>query len=54
MDSGFDMENMNLNIGHGLANMQTRAQATGGDVDISSMPGEGTTILAWVPRTKTR
>ena len=49
---GFDMENMNLNIGHGLANMQTRAQSASGDVDISSMPGEGTTVLAWVPRTK--
>ena len=51
---GFDMENMNLSIGHGLANMQTRAQAAGGDVDISSMPGEGTTVLTWVPRAKTR
>jgi signal transduction histidine kinase len=51
---GFDMENMNLSIGHGLANMQTRAQAAGGDVDISSMPGEGTTVLAWVPRAKSR
>jgi len=51
---GFDMESMNLSIGHGLANMQTRAQAAGGDVDISSMPGEGTTVLAWVPRAKTR
>ena len=51
---GFEMENMNLSIGHGLANMQTRAQAAGGDVDISSVPGEGTTVLAWVPRAKTR
>ena len=51
---GFDMENMNLNIGHGLANMQTRAQAAGGDVDISSAVGEGTTVLAWVPRAKMR
>jgi signal transduction histidine kinase len=50
---GFDMEAMNLNIGHGLANMQTRAQSVGGDVDISSTPGDGTTVLAWVPRTKT-
>ena len=50
---GFDMEGMTLNIGHGLANMQTRAQTVGGDVDISSTPGEGTTVLAWVPRTKT-
>jgi two-component system, NarL family, sensor histidine kinase DevS len=50
---GFDMETKNLNIGHGLANMQTRAESAGGDVDISSVPGEGTTILAWVPRAKT-
>ena len=49
---GFDMEAMNLNIGHGLANMQTRAQSAGGDVDISSAPGEGTTVFAWVPHTK--
>ena len=49
---GFDMETKSQNIGHGLANMQTRAQSAGGDVDVSSVPGEGTTILAWVPRTK--
>lgn len=49
---GFDMETQTLNIGHGLANMQTRAQSAGGDVDVSSAPGEGTTILAWVPRVK--
>lgn len=49
---GFDMETRTLNIGHGLANMQTRAQSAGGDVDISSAAGEGTTILAWVPRVK--
>jgi len=47
---GFDMDSMNANIGHGLANMFTRARATGGEVDISSVPDEGTTILAWVPR----
>jgi signal transduction histidine kinase len=47
---GFDMESMNANIGHGLANMRTRARSIGGDVDISSAPNEGTTILAWVPR----
>jgi len=49
---GFDMETQSQNIGHGLANMQTRAQSAGGDVDVSSIPGEGTTILAWVPRNK--
>ncbi len=41
---------MSKSIGHGLANMQTRVRAVGGEVDISSVPGEGTTILTWVPR----
>jgi signal transduction histidine kinase len=50
---GFEMEKMTTTIGHGLANMQTRGRAAGGDVDISSIIGEGTTILAWVPRTLT-
>jgi signal transduction histidine kinase len=47
---GFDLEKMTANIGHGLANMQTRARAVGGEVDITSIMGDGTTILAWVPR----
>lgn len=47
---GFDPDKMSKSIGHGLANMQTRVRAVGGEVDISSAPGEGTTILAWVPR----
>ena len=47
---GFDLDKMSKSIGHGLANMQTRVRAVGGEVDISSAPGEGTTILAWVPR----
>ena len=47
---GFEMEKMNMTIGHGLANMQTRARSVGADVDISSVVGEGTTVLAWVPR----
>lgn len=47
---GFEMEKMNSSIGHGLANMQTRARNVGGEVDISSMRNEGTTVLAWVPR----
>lgn len=46
---GFDMSTINLTLGHGLANMQTRARNVGGDVEISSEPGTGTTILAWVP-----
>lgn len=47
---GFEMEKMNASIGHGLANMQTRVRAVGGDVDISSIVDDGTTVLAWVPR----
>jgi signal transduction histidine kinase len=48
---GFDLDTLQINIGHGLANMQTRVQAVGGDVEISSRPGDGTTVLVWVPRT---
>ncbi len=47
---GFDPETMNKSLGHGLANMQTRVRAVGGEVDIVSAPGEGTAILAWAPR----
>jgi len=50
---GFDMETMTTSIGHGLTNMQTRARNVGGDVDISSRRNEGTTILAWIPRSAT-
>ena len=50
---GFDMEKMNSSLGHGLANMQTRARNVGGEVDISSTRNEGTTVLAWVPRSST-
>ncbi|MEN4012928.1 MAG: GAF domain-containing sensor histidine kinase [Chloroflexota bacterium] len=46
---GFEPERMQLTIGHGLSNMHTRARNVGGDVEISSEPGGGTTILAWVP-----
>ena len=46
---GFAVEKMSTTIGHGLSNMQTRAHAVGGDVDITSAAGEGTTVLAWVP-----
>jgi len=47
---GFDMDGMRAAIGHGLANMQTRARNVGGEVDISSTPNDGTTVLAWIPR----
>ncbi len=47
---GFDLEKMSMAIGHGLSNVQTRARSVGGEVDITSILGEGTTIFAWVPR----
>jgi len=47
---GFDMEKMNQTLGHGLSNMHTRARHVGGDVEVASVFGEGTSILAWVPR----
>ena len=46
---GFEMEKVRMTIGHGLSNMGTRALNAGGEVDISSEPGQGTNILAWVP-----
>ena len=47
---GFDLVTANKAVGHGLANMQTRIVNVSGDLDITSAPGEGTSILAWVPR----
>jgi two-component system, NarL family, sensor histidine kinase DevS len=46
---GFDLGRTRQSLGHGLSNMQTRARNAGGDVDITSEPGQGTTLLAWVP-----
>ena len=47
---GFNMDSINSNIGHGLANIHTRARSLGGETDISSVLNEGTTILIWIPR----
>ncbi len=46
---GFDLRKMSVTLGHGLSNMHRRARKVGGDVEISSIPSEGTSILAWVP-----
>lgn len=46
---GFDMNKMRLALGHGLANMRTRAHKMGGDVEVNSAPGKGTSILTWIP-----
>lgn len=48
--AGFDLRKMSVTLGHGLSNMHIRARKVGGDVEITSYPTEGTTVLAWVPR----
>jgi signal transduction histidine kinase len=47
---GFDTGNEALRIGHGLANMQARAEGLGGVFDIRSKPDGGTTITLDLPR----
>jgi len=47
---GFDLQKINVTLGHGLSNMQARARKVGGDIEITSTHGNGTTVLAWVPR----
>ncbi len=46
---GFDVRKKNATLGHGLSNMSRRARKVDGDVEISSRPMGGTTVLAWVP-----
>jgi len=46
---GFNPGKTKVTIGHGLSNMKTRVVNAGGEVEISSEPGKGTTILAWIP-----
>jgi len=46
---GFDVRKKNATLGHGLSNMLRRARKVGGDMEISSHPMGGTTVLAWVP-----
>ena len=47
---GFDLQKMSVTLGHGLSNMHARARKVGGDVEFTSSHGDGTTVLAWVPR----
>ena len=47
---GFATEKMSMTLGHGLSNMHTRIRNASGEVEIISAPGEGTTVLAWLPR----
>lgn len=46
---GFDKRQLRMALGHGLANMVTRAHKVGGDIEINAEPGKGTKIRAWAP-----
>ncbi|MCP4143611.1 MAG: GAF domain-containing sensor histidine kinase [Chloroflexi bacterium] len=46
---GFSIDKMSMTLGHGLSNMHTRIRNAGGEVEITAIPGTGTTILAWLP-----
>jgi two-component system sensor histidine kinase DevS len=46
---GFDLTLTSLALGHGLANMRTRARKMGGDIKVNSGPGKGTSVLTWIP-----
>ena len=50
--SGFDTPRPGGRIGHGLTNMQARAEAAGGGMEVISIRKQGTTLLAWVPYVK--
>jgi two-component system sensor histidine kinase UhpB len=44
-----DMQKMGIDSSLGLLGMRERAAAVGGDVQIRSEPGRGTTVTARVP-----
>jgi signal transduction histidine kinase len=46
---GFDPARERVGPHLGLASMYERVQLLGGEIDLESIPGHGTTILAWVP-----
>ena len=50
--AGFDTPRPGGRIGHGLTNMQARAESAGGGMEVISIRKQGTTLLAWVPYVK--
>ena len=46
---GFDQTEPSLSNSLGLLGMRERAAILGGKVNISSAPGKGTTVTAWIP-----
>lgn len=49
---GFETPKSGGRIGHGLTNMQARAEAAGGGMEVVSIRKQGTTLLTWVPFVK--
>jgi signal transduction histidine kinase len=47
---GFNPEEQDQSVGHGLANMLARAEELNGSCNIQSAPGEGTQICLRLPR----
>ena len=49
-DDGIGFEPATLGHGgHGLAGMRQRIEALGGQWQVQSTPGQGTTVHAWLP-----
>jgi PAS domain S-box-containing protein len=46
---GFDPEDPSISKSLGLLGMRERAAILGGQVNIASAPGKGTTVTAWIP-----
>jgi PAS domain S-box-containing protein len=51
---GFDQADPSLSQSLGLMGMRERAAILGGRVNISSAPGKGTTVTAWIPLPSTK
>lgn len=47
--AGFELARQGRRPSLGLASMRERVRLSNGDLDIESSPGEGTTVIAWVP-----
>ncbi|HXW97475.1 MAG TPA: ATP-binding protein, partial [Gemmatimonadales bacterium] len=47
---GFLPEDTVRSTGLGMVSMRERLRLVGGDLNISSVPGRGTVVRAWVPR----
>ena len=46
---GLDTSKLSSSSGHGVRNMRHTAEELGGDLEIHSAPGEGTTVVLTLP-----